>query len=233
MFNSKIKRYVREHGGMYEIYKEIVDIFVNDGFNLREIASYSLYLHYGTENGKIGIQIIQKSNDEVVFYVGEELPFQRKNEFKIATITHINASMLFEKIVSSLRLVKYPHKDKFDSDIESIIETANKLYRQENFNEALKLYKEAEISDGENTKIILQQAGCLLKLGLSNEALELYKKAKRNDPNNSLVYLSLGQYYLNIDNQLQAMVALSKGADLGCETCKTVYSKFSEEMFGD
>ena len=231
MFNNRTKRYVREQGGMYELYRELVDIFLNDGFNLREINSYSLTLHYGTENGKIGIQIVQKSINEVVIFVGEELPFKRKNEFKIETITKINSSMLFEKLVSELRLVKYPYIDKFDN--ENIINSANNLYYQGNFSEALKLYNEAEKTDSENTKIILQQAGCYSKLGLNDKALELYKKTRRNDPQNSLVYLCLGQYYFDVDNTLQAMVALRKGADLGCETCKAMYSKFSNEMFGD
>lgn len=232
MFNNRTKRYVQEKGGMYELYREFVDIFINDGFNLREIDSSSLYLHYGTENGKIGIQIVQKSIHEVVLFVGEELPFSRKNEFKIETFTQINSSMLFEKLVSNLRLVKYPYKSKFHNDRDGIIDNANSLYRQGNFLEALKLYNEAEKSGGESTMLILQQAGCYLKLGLNDEALELYKKARKNDPQNPLVYLCLGQYYLDVDNALQAMAAFRKGADLGCETCKTGYSKLSNEMFG-
>jgi tetratricopeptide (TPR) repeat protein len=231
MFNYRTKRYVQEQGGMYELYREFVDIFVNDGFKLREINSDSLYLHYGTENGKIGIQIFQKSINEVVFYVGEELPFNRKNEFKIETITQINSSMLFENLVSKLRLVKYPFKYK--SDNKSFIDSANSLYRQGNFEEALMLYNEAEKIDRDNTKIILQQAGCYSKLGLNDEALELYRKAKRNDPQNSFVYLCLGQYHLDLNNPLQAMGAFKKGAALGCETCKAVYSKFSNEMYGE
>lgn len=231
MFNYKTKRYVRENGGMYELYKEFVDIFINDGFKLREINDDSLYIHYGTDDGKIGIQIIQKSINEVVLFVGEELPFNRRNEFKIETITQINTSILFEMLVSKLRLVKYPNNDKFEN--ESNIDRANSLYRQGKFQEALKLYIEAEKTNRENTKIILQQAGCYLKLGFNNDALELYKKARKNDPQNSLVYLSLGVYYLDIDNTLQAMGAFSKGADLGCENCKLLYTKLSNEMFGD
>ena len=233
MFNYRTKHYVREQGGMYELHREFVDIFLNDGFNLREINSDSLYLHYGTENGKIGIQIIQKSINEAVLFVVEELPFKRKNGFKIETISQINSSMLFEKLVSNLRLVEYPYKDKFDNDNESIIYRANSLYRQGNFSEALKLYNDAAKIDGENTKIILQQAGCYSKLGLNDDALELYKKTRRNDPQNCLVYLSLGQFYLDISKTLQAMSTFRKGADLGCKTCEVVYSKLSNEMFGD
>lgn len=233
MFNNRTKRYVREQGGMYELHREFVDIFLNDGFNLRKINSYSLYLHYGTENGKIGIQIVQKSINDIVLFVGEELPFNRRNEFKIETITQINSLMLFEKLVSKLRFVKYPYNYKSDNDNKNIIDSANSLYLQGNFTEALKLYIEVEKTDVENTTIILQQAGCYYKLGSKDKALELYMKAKRNDPQNSMVYLCLSQYYLDVDNPLQAMGALKKGANLGCETCKAMYSKFSNEMFGD
>lgn len=231
MFNNRTKRYVQEQGGMYELHREFVDIFINDGFNLRKINSDSLYLHYGTETGKIGIQIIQKSINEVVVFVGEELPFKRKNEFKIETITRMNSSILFEKLVSNLRLVKYPYNDKIDNG--RIIDSANSLFRQGNFLEALKFYNEAEKTDRENTKIILQQAECYSKLGSNDKALELYKKARRNDPQNCLVYLSLAQYYFDIGKTLQAMSTLSIGADLGCATCKAAHSKFSNEMFGE
>ena len=231
MFKTRTKLFIREQGGMYELYKDLVDLFVNDGFNLREIDSDSLYLHHGTENGKIGIQIVQKSINEVVVFVGEELPFKRTNEFKIETITQINPSMLFEKIVSNLRLVKYPYKVKLDSN-ENIIDKANSLYRQGNYVDALKLYNEAQKNDEDNTKIILQQAGCYSKIGLNDKALELYRRAKRNDPQNSLVYLCLGQYYFELNETLNAMATFSKGAELGCETCKAIYSKFSNQMFG-
>ena len=70
-FRRRMIQHVREQGGMYELYKHFVDIFLEDGFQLREVTNDSLYLHYGTNEGKIGVQIIQCSIEKVEIVFGE------------------------------------------------------------------------------------------------------------------------------------------------------------------
>lgn len=107
-FRKKMIQYVQEHGGMYELYKLFVDILLEDGFQLREVTNDSLYVHYGTDKGKIGIQIIQGSIEKIQIIVAEELPFNRRNSFKIDTITDFPISQVHDKILANLKLVVYP-----------------------------------------------------------------------------------------------------------------------------
>ena len=231
-FRNKIKQFVREQGGMYELYKVFVDLFINDGFQLREVTNDSLYIHYGSENGKIGIQIIQTSIERIEIIIGEELPFNRRNSFKLSTSTYFQTFTIHDKIVSSLQLVKYPSQVELELEIEHLTSSAKDLYHNGNYQKSLLLFKELEELVGESTILTLQKAGCYSHLGENKKALELCLKAKKTDPSNSLIYLNEGSFYLASDNILEAISAFKKGSELGCENCSKAYKETITELFG-
>ncbi|MCW9705805.1 hypothetical protein [Fodinibius salsisoli] len=80
---KEIHKTVKQKGGMYELYKDFVDYFKEQDFQLREINKDSLYLHYGTWDGKVGIQIIQITPTEAEIVMGCELPSGQSHEGSI------------------------------------------------------------------------------------------------------------------------------------------------------
>lgn len=223
-------RFIQENGGMYELHSHLVDLFLDNSFHLREVRKDRLYIHYGTDDGKIGITIIQISVDKIEIYVMEELPFKRTNSFKIETITNFPTFQVYEKILSSLRLVNYEEMLDRKDRINILTEEANDHYHNFNYSEALKIYQEITELSGENVMLILQKAGCYKEMGDFKTALSLCNKAESIDANDSMVYLVKGGLFLAKNEFSLAIDEFEKGKDLGDSNCLTHYNNLRKEI---
>ncbi|MEX2345302.1 MAG: hypothetical protein WD604_06795 [Balneolaceae bacterium] len=70
----EIHKFVQNNGGMVNLYKGIVDYFVEQDFQLREVKKDYIYLHYGTMQGKVGLEILQHEVRKALITLGTETP---------------------------------------------------------------------------------------------------------------------------------------------------------------
>lgn len=231
-FRRQTTQFVREQGGMYELYKTFADLFIEDGFHLREVTNDSLYLHYGTNEGKIGVQIIQLSTNKTTIIVGEELPFKRRNSFKIETNPDFPAKRTHYRIISRLQLVEYPIRKPSSEELLNLNQVARTQFEKGNIEQSLKLYQKLERLTDVDVNIILLQAACHVKLGDDKSALNLCNKAEKIDPSAITIYSIKGELLLKTNKNL-ALAEFIKGKDMGSDHCTYQYLKLSEELRDD
>ncbi|NGP90225.1 hypothetical protein [Fodinibius halophilus] len=96
---KEIHKTVEQEGGMYELYKDFVDYFKEQDFQIREINDDSLYLHYGTSVGKVGIQIIQTAPRKAEILMGCEMRSGKSHEATIKVNTHENQNAMVDRLI--------------------------------------------------------------------------------------------------------------------------------------
>lgn len=69
---NELHKHISSQGGMLSMYEDFADYFKRQGFNIKEVDKNSLYLHYGTKKGKVGIQIIQTNFNEANISISSE-----------------------------------------------------------------------------------------------------------------------------------------------------------------
>ncbi|MFH2142617.1 MAG: hypothetical protein ABIJ97_09360 [Bacteroidota bacterium] len=100
-----MRKYIQNNGGMHEFYKDFITIAQSYGFKLYEVTKDSFYLHYGTMEGKIGIQFIQLSINKVGIIFGEETPMKQVNNLKWEVTLPFDAHLYFNDLISELKYV--------------------------------------------------------------------------------------------------------------------------------
>lgn len=82
---KQIHKFVQRNGGMISLYQGVVDYFVDDGFEIREVTKDYVYLHYGTDKGKVGVEILQVEVKKALITIGVETAhgIVDKNEIEV------------------------------------------------------------------------------------------------------------------------------------------------------
>jgi hypothetical protein len=106
---KEMRKYIQDNGGMHEFYKDFIALASSYGFKLYEVTKDSFYLHYGTMEGKIGIQFIQLSINKVGIIFGEETPMKQMNNSKTEVLVPFETNLIFDEII---RQVKYVNISK-------------------------------------------------------------------------------------------------------------------------
>ena len=71
---------VTSRGGVSAVYADFVSFFTDKGFRVRELTSDSIYLHYGTSIGKVGVQLIVVGHDKAEVIMSEEMATGHRND---------------------------------------------------------------------------------------------------------------------------------------------------------
>lgn len=116
---SKLTKFVQAKGGMHELYKNFVELFQSEGFQIREVTYDSIYLHYGSSESKVGIQLVQINLQEVQIVIGEEARNGQSNNLKLKASTNLNPRPTFETVLKGLKytILKF-HEDDIKETIE-------------------------------------------------------------------------------------------------------------------
>ena len=104
---SALESKIQSHGGVDVIYNEFVDFFKQKGFRTRELTSSSVYLHYGTQVGKIGVQLVVLSNDRARVKMSEELRTGQQHSISADIEQRENQFMVAHRLLQQL-----PHHDQ-------------------------------------------------------------------------------------------------------------------------
>lgn len=125
---NEIHKYVQNNGGMVKLYEGIVNYFQRDGFEIREVKKDYLYMHYGTNEGKVGLEILQHELDGAVITIGTELPNGKSYSHKIEVKSYDNDKEVLEKLLAPLDDLKHNATKnlKETSDTKEIESTKNK-----------------------------------------------------------------------------------------------------------
>jgi len=97
---------------------------------------------------------------------------------------------------------------------ESALQTANSLFVDENFEEALAHYTEALELDNTNAESFIKRSICFHKLDKYTESLNDANSALKLHPDNSKAYLRKGMALFSLDEYETAKVAFDKGQSL-------------------
>lgn len=88
------------------MYSGFVDTLKNEGLEVRELTSNSVYLHYGSTNGKIGAELIVTGPQKAEVTMGQETPLGRNHEEKkvIRSSSSSVQANVAEEMLSSMPL---------------------------------------------------------------------------------------------------------------------------------
>lgn len=101
---KEIHKYVQQHGGMVKLYQEIVDYFIGEDFEIREVTKDYIYLHYGTSKGKVGVEILQMEVKKAQVTVGVETAHGAVNKQEIEVHSEADSKEAIQHIKESLDL---------------------------------------------------------------------------------------------------------------------------------
>ena len=112
---NALENNIQSQGGVDVIYSEFVDFFTQKGFRTRELTSSSVYLHYGTQVGKIGVQLVVLSNDRAKVKMSEELRTGQQHSISADVEQHENQFMVAHRLLQQL-----PHHDQILDSVSAI-----------------------------------------------------------------------------------------------------------------
>lgn len=100
--------FVAKSGGMLALYEEFADYFRKESFNIREVTKDSMYLHYGSDRGKVGIQLIQNAIDEVEVIVSTEKPGNLVSKSSFTFDSEMDQYTMINSVLQSSNLNNSP-----------------------------------------------------------------------------------------------------------------------------
>jgi hypothetical protein len=95
-----LHKHISDQGGMLSMYEKFANYFRDQGFDIKEVNKYSLYLHYGTTKGKVGIQIVQTNFNEANISIFSETRDGKSLQEGIIVNTEDNQIEMAERLIS-------------------------------------------------------------------------------------------------------------------------------------
>jgi tetratricopeptide (TPR) repeat protein len=219
---KEIHKFVQQHGGMVKLYQEIVDYFIGEDFEIREVTKDYIYLHNGTSKGKVGVEILQVEVKIAQITVGVETAHGLVDQHNIM-LTTIDS---FDEIINSIsnyltnnylkprktgNQVEASSKIPYSSKDNHLLKSeAEKLYKAGRFSLAAKYYY--EVVENEPTKVfpVIQLANCFLAKGDYEEALFITEIALTRDIKDYRIYSFRAEVELKRGNLEEAFDEILK-----------------------
>jgi len=104
-YRKDTHEFVAKNGGMIALYQEFADYFRKESFNIREVTKGSMYLHYGSDRGKVGIQLIQNAIDEVEVIVSTEKPGNLVSKSSFTFDSDIDQYKMIDSVLQNFNLI--------------------------------------------------------------------------------------------------------------------------------
>jgi len=113
-WNRKVKKFVQNNGGMVKLHENLVAFFMKEDFEIREVKGDFIYLHHGTEFGKIGVSINQLNISIADITLITELPDGKRFEWSSKLTEKTNEGHI-SKGVSKALTESYAYIEQYEN----------------------------------------------------------------------------------------------------------------------
>ena len=101
-YKQDVEKHVRRRGGVDEVYSDFVSFLKERGFEIKELTSNSVYLHFGNEIGKIGAEIVVVGKEKAEISMGETTAIGHEHETTVTIGPNANQREMARAMLSQM-----------------------------------------------------------------------------------------------------------------------------------